>query len=530
MDNTFLMAVILAAFGFFSIWENLNLLFFQFGRPLMTGTVTGLLVGNLKTGLIIGATLELAALGVYTYGGASIPDYASGAILGTFFASQANLSPHAAIGLAVPIALLLTQLDILARMANLFFQHRADAYVKTINLRAVGLMNMLGTISWGLSRAIPIFFGVWLGSGPVKSAVNSSPEWLLNGLQTAGGILPALGIAMLLRLLPLRQYWPFLLVGFVVAAYLKVNLVGVAILGLAMAALVYRYAGGESSAAAASEEETEPAAEGRLSMRDLRRVFLRYLLWFQSGWNYERMQGLGYAHVMSPVMERLYPDRGIRQQALRTHLQFFNTNPLMTAPILGANIAVEEQNKEPVFPEQTVTGLKTGMMGPFAGIGDSFFFAICNTIVFSIGASLALSGSIVGSVIVFLYTIIFFTAFRWWSFLAAYRRGIRLVGQMAGGMLRRLTDAASILGLAVVGGLIPTIINTKVAYVFHSGRVKLNLQDQLNNILPALVPVLLVVLVYFALSRRVRPTWAILGLLVLGIVLSVAGVLAYPSS
>lgn len=528
MDGTIVMAIVLAAFGFFSIWENLNLLFFQFGRPLMTGTVTGILVGDLKTGLAIGATLELAALGVYTYGGASIPDYASGAILGTYFANQASLSPQAAIGLAVPIALLLTQLDILARMANLFFQHRADAYVKSVDLRRVGLMNMLGTLSWGLSRAIPIFFGVWLGSGPVKAAVNESPQWLLDGLQTAGGILPALGIAMLLRLLPLRQYWPFLVIGFIVAAYLKVNLVGVALLGLAMAALVYRYAGGEEAANVAAAAEEEPAAEGRITRRDLRRVFLRYLLWFQSGWNYERMQGLGYAHVISPVMEKLYPDEGVRRQALTTHLQFFNTNPLMAAPILGANIAVEEKNEEPEFPERSVTGLKTGMMGPFAGIGDSFFFAICNTIVFSVGASLALKGSIVGPVIVFLYTIIFFTAFRWWSFVAAYRRGVRLVGQLAGGMLRRLTDAASILGLAVVGGLIPTIINTKVAYVFHSGRVKLNLQDQLDNILPALVPVLIVALVYFALSRRVRPTWAILGLLVLGVVLSVAGILKYP--
>jgi len=241
VENNLLLATVLAILGFVFIWEELNAKFFQFGRPLMAGTATGLIIGDLRVGLAVGATLELIALGVYTYGGATIPDYMSGAMLGTVFGSFAGMEPRAAVGLAIPIALLLTQLDVLARLSNTFFQHRADAYAAKANADRVGLMNILGTIPWGLSRAIPIFLGVWLGSALVEDAVNAAPEWLLTGLQTAGGILPALGIALLLRLLPVKRFWPFLLIGFVAAAYLDIALVGVAIFGVALAALVTMY-------------------------------------------------------------------------------------------------------------------------------------------------------------------------------------------------------------------------------------------------------------------------------------------------
>jgi PTS system mannose-specific IID component len=227
---------------------------------------------------------------------------------------------------------------------------------------------------------------------------------------------------------------------------------------------------------------------------------------------------------MKPIIKKLYPDAQRRSEALETHLEFFNTQPFMAAPILGANIALEEQT-EGNIPKQAVTGLKTGMMGPFAGIGDSFFFAIYNTIIFSIGSYLALDGSIAGPLLVFLFSFIPFTLFRYWTFWQGYKQGTRLVAQMAGGMLRRLTDAAAILGLVVVGALVPTIVNTQVAYVYQSGDVQVNLQEQLDTIMPALVPALLVGLAYWLLSKRVSPTYLIFILLALGILLGALGIL-----
>lgn len=242
IESTFLLGLVLAALAFFFIWDDTNPRFFNFGRPLMAGTVAGFVVGDLTLGLAVGATLELLALGVDTFGGATVPDYLSGAVVGTALGALADLEVGAAITLAVPIALLLTQLDVLARMGNVFWLHRADAYAREADLDKIGLMNIMGTLFWGLSRAVPVFLGVWLGSDLVESAVEASPEWLIDGLSTAGGLLPALGIALLLRLLPLGRFWPFLIVGFAAAAYLEVGLVGVALIGVALAALMVKYA------------------------------------------------------------------------------------------------------------------------------------------------------------------------------------------------------------------------------------------------------------------------------------------------
>lgn len=241
IENSLLLGLVLGALAFICQWEELNPKFLQAGRPLIGGTLTGLIMGDVVVGMAVGAILELSALGVNTYGGATIPDFLSGSILGTFFAVSTDLQPQAAVGVAVPIAALLIQLDILARTANVFFQHRADSYAADANVDRVGLMNMLGTLPWGLSRGIPVFFGVWLGAPLMQRAVDASPQWLIDGFQTAGGILPALGIALLLRLLPLGRFWPFLLLGFVGAAYLELDLVGIAIIGGAIAALLIQF-------------------------------------------------------------------------------------------------------------------------------------------------------------------------------------------------------------------------------------------------------------------------------------------------
>src|SRR5450759_888892 len=120
-------AIVLGLWAYIGFYDALGPNFIQAYRPLMAGTVAGLIVGNVQMGMLMGGTLELMALGVYTYGGATIPDYQSGAILGTYFGTQTN-SFETGLALAIPAALLLTQVDILNRFLNFVFVHRADAY------------------------------------------------------------------------------------------------------------------------------------------------------------------------------------------------------------------------------------------------------------------------------------------------------------------------------------------------------------------------------------------------------------------
>lgn len=229
--------LVLALWGAFSQIEFLGPRVFQLGRPLMSATVAGLIVGNLPMGLAVGATLELLALGVYNYGGAPIPDYTTGAILGVAFGHISGLAPEVAVGLAVPIAVLAGQIDVLTRVGNSFLVHKADAAAEKGDAKSVEKWHLLGMIPWGLSRFLPIFLGLYFGSEVVQNISSFIPGWLTAGLKTAGGLLPALGIGMLLVYLPIKKFWPFLVLGFVLAAYLKIPLLGVALTAGALAAL-----------------------------------------------------------------------------------------------------------------------------------------------------------------------------------------------------------------------------------------------------------------------------------------------------
>lgn len=207
--------------------------------PLFGGAITGLVMGDLKTGLMVGATLQLMTLGVATFGGATVPDFLTGSVMGTAYAILANKGASYGIGLAVPIGLLLTQTDILARMANTFFQHRADKFAEEGNYRKVEMQNIWGIIPWIVSRILPVAIGLFFGQS-VVSAINSFiPMWFMDGLKTAGAILPAMGIAILMRYLPIKKYFPFFIIGFVMMAYGGKNfsILGAALVGLSMAAI-----------------------------------------------------------------------------------------------------------------------------------------------------------------------------------------------------------------------------------------------------------------------------------------------------
>jgi PTS system mannose-specific IIC component len=231
-----LMALILAIWAYYCIYDMLSPFFIGGFRPLIAGFGAGIIVGDVQTGMLIGGTLELMALGVYTYGGATIPDYTVGAILGTYFGKEAGF--EVGIALAIPAALLLTQVDIANRFLNFIFVHQADAYAEEGNVKGFErMMVWFSHMIWGFSRAIPVFLAVAFGED-VVNAISSFFEnnpWFNDGIAVTGGLLPALGFAMLLKILPVEKYPAFLLLGFILFAYLKIPLVGIALAGVAVA-------------------------------------------------------------------------------------------------------------------------------------------------------------------------------------------------------------------------------------------------------------------------------------------------------
>jgi mannose/fructose/N-acetylgalactosamine-specific phosphotransferase system component IIC len=234
-------ALVLALWATFCIYDTLGPTFIYAGRPLIAGTVAGMIVGDVNLGLAIGGTLELTALGVYTYGGATIPDYPTGAIVGTALAAatSGDLSSKLAIGLTIgiPAAVLLSALDPVGRFLPTFWIHAADRAAAEGDSRRLTLLHWTAFIPWGLVRFIPTFVAVQAGRGAVNNIQDAIPDGFTQGMTLVGGMLPAVGFAMLLRIMPVNRYWYMLTIGFVLFAYLQVPLQGIAIFGVGIAAI-----------------------------------------------------------------------------------------------------------------------------------------------------------------------------------------------------------------------------------------------------------------------------------------------------
>ncbi|MEG0264959.1 MAG: PTS system mannose/fructose/sorbose family transporter subunit IID [Erysipelotrichaceae bacterium] len=254
------------------------------------------------------------------------------------------------------------------------------------------------------------------------------------------------------------------------------------------------------------------------------KVFLRWFLNGETGWNYEKMQGSGYCYSIMPALKEIYKDDpDALQQAVKNHLQFFNTTPHTANIIFGVNMAVEQAVKQD--GKDAIASIKTGLMGPLAGVGDSLFGVIIDTIFGSIAAYMALEGNPLGCIIWILVSAIAITMARYFMMEIGYKQGTEVVNNISG-KLKKITDAANILGLTVVGALIPTVINAKTAYVFEWGKVKMPVQDMIDSIMPALLPVCVVAFVYWLLNRKgMNSTKVILAMIVLSIAFSFFGIL-----
>ncbi|MFM0786026.1 PTS mannose/fructose/sorbose/N-acetylgalactosamine transporter subunit IIC [Streptococcus suis] len=211
------------------------------GSPIFAGFITGLIMGDMATGLTIGASLQLMVLGVGTFGGASRIDATSGAVLATAFSVSQGIDPELAVStIAVPVAALLVYTDIAGRFSTTFFAHRVDAAIERFDYAGIERNYLLGAIPWALSRALPVFLALAFGGEFVKSMVDTieNYKWVADGLTLAARMLPGLGFAILLHYLPLKRNLHYLAVGFALTAMLTVLYGNVSALGGAVAGIV----------------------------------------------------------------------------------------------------------------------------------------------------------------------------------------------------------------------------------------------------------------------------------------------------
>ena len=302
------------------------------------------------------------------------------------------------------------------------------------------------------------------------------------------------------------------------------------------------------------------AKELKLTKKDRISVWLRSTF-LQGSWNYERMQNGGWAFAMIPAIKRLYKTKEERSAALKRHLEFFNTHPYVASPILGVTLALEEERSNGTEVDDiTIQGVKVGMMGPLAGIGDPVFWFTVRPILGALGASIAINGNILGPIIFFVAWNLIRMAFTWYTQEFGYKVGSSITDDLSGGLLQDITRGASILGMFILGALVnrwvsvsfaPTVSSVKLsegAYIDWSKLpegvngikeallqqasglsltdVKVTtLQNNLDSLIPGLAGLLVTLLCMWLLKKKVSPIVIILGLFATGIIFHVIGLM-----
>ena len=305
-----------------------------------------------------------------------------------------------------------------------------------------------------------------------------------------------------------------------------------------------------------------------LSKKDRMSVAWRHQF-LQGSWNYERMQNGGWCYSIIPAIKKLYPTKDDQIAALKRHMEFYNTHPYVSAPVMGVTLALEEDraNGAPV-DDAAIQGVKVGMMGPLAGVGDPAFWFTLRPLLGALGASLAMEGNIVGPILFFVLWNLIRMAFIWYTQEFGYKLGTSITKDLSGGLMGKITEGASILGMFVIGGLVqrwvsisfaPTVSTVEqsagayidwnaiqstadssgVAQAIHDALSSFNslgatglevekvttLQQNLDSLIPGLAAVCVTLLCCWLLKKKVSPIVIIIGMFAVGIVGHLVGLL-----
>ncbi|MDY2777743.1 MAG: PTS system mannose/fructose/sorbose family transporter subunit IID [Collinsella sp.] len=253
----------------------------------------------------------------------------------------------------------------------------------------------------------------------------------------------------------------------------------------------------------------------------------------QTSWNYERQMNMGFLYGMVPTLDRCYPDESdpkqleAKKEAYRRHMAFYNCTPQTSAFVLGLAASMEEQyakDSASIDPD-SINAIKTSLMGPLSGIGDSFFQGTIRVIAFGLGVQLAQQGLVMGPILAMLISIVPSVLVTWFGAKLGYQGGNEYLQKLQGGnMMGKLMYVCGIVGLMSVGAMIASLIGATTPLAFSDGAVVI--QEILDSMMPNMIPLALTGLMYWLIKKGVNTGMLLLIAIVGGVALSACGLLA----
>ncbi len=536
MELTILQAALLAMYYWFTTWAmpySLN-----FSCALVTSLFCGMILGDVRTAVIIGASIQPMFLAFTMAGGTVVWDEPAATIGGCTITMVSGLPVENAVTIAVPLSLLCAQLHTIRRIVMVYPVQKADKYAETCNTKGITFMAVyLPQIIKFFIFAIPMFFALYFGAEAVGNFMNSLPVWITNALGATGKLLPALGFAMTLNVIGRPQFLPFFLGGFFLAQYSGLSGVPLALAGLFIAFLYYLILEAteknqeQPSLDEGSQAAVEADREGKklLTKKDITKLAIRWNIMSEMCNSFARLQSVGFCVAFIPILKKLYGnDKEEFSAALTRHLMFFNTEGIWGSVIHGIVAAMEEQRAlgAPI-PVEAITGIKTGLMGPFAGIGDTINWSTLKPLFLVLFLPFAAEGSFLGPVI-YILTLGAVTFAENLIFIhTGYRMGTQAaLSILEGGAINKFISCASVLGTFMMGGLSASMVSVYTSAQIPTGGEPMSIQsDILDAVAPGLLTLAAVLLVYKYLRgghSLMRATFWLLGV---GLVLGAIGII-----
>lgn len=266
--------------------------------------------------------------------------------------------------------------------------------------------------------------------------------------------------------------------------------------------------------------------KSNLTKRDLMSVYWRSFT-MQASWNYERMMAGGFVFSMIPALKKIYKEKDDYSRALKRHLEIFNTTPHISTFILGIAISMEEEHsRNPEFSADSINNVKASLMGPLAGIGDSFFWGTFRIIASGVGIYLGQKGNLLAPIALLLVYNIPHIIIKYYALVLGYKSGSKYLMQASeSGIMEKISFGASIVGLMVVGAMTATMVNITTPITFGMGESAMKLQEVFDTILPNLLPLVVTLSIVKLIKDGVKTNYILYGSLVVGMLLSFIGVM-----
>jgi len=499
---------------------------------VITSLWVGIILGDVPTALMLGATLELMFMGAQGIaGGVTIQDSKSAALVSTTLVIASGVDIGTALAVAVPVSLICAQLDTLMQTfqsipVSLCDKAAVNGDSKSYLLRSVGV----GYLIEFVVRVIPVAVLIYLGGTFAQNIADMIPEALMKGISVIGTCMPAVGIAIMLSTMGTKALLPFFFAGFFLVKFSGMTTFSAALVGAFVAYLYYIFKVQKDGNNAVEQTNDQINDEGSVTIKEQFKLYEKWLWTLLRCESWERKQGLAFCNTMIPLFQKYYKEGSDEmKEALQRHTQFFNTDAIIGSLVPGIALAMEEKKaKGENIPGETIESIKASLMGPLAGIGDPLRSGILWMVVDAVMIQFGSQGSAVGVIAMFLLYWFLCEIWGWEMFKQGYKQGTRSATKLlSSGKFQSLIPVLSVLAMFMVGALGANYVRAALAIEVSWGQLgTIPLETLLMDMAPGLVPLCVIFFAYFITKKNKNYSVTAIAVLLLALIGGMLGILA----